>query len=287
MAKAKKKECEVNIFELYSKEIDKYPAMSVATINQCLQQYKNGTSNEKKIAKERLVGSLQKFVLSVANKYANNGNIMDIISEGNIGLMKALEEYDINSEVKFTTYAMYWIRKTIMSYITTEEPIVSPNNAIKLATYVPKIQKEFWDKHMRVPTIEEIQEQLKKKYNLNFSNKNDLLTYQPVSIDEKYDEDEDGQEFMESSAYTSRTSSCNTNEFEKNHDEKTIVKHMLSSLNDRDAYILKCIYGIDCEAKTMDDVADEIGITHERVRQIAVNSLEKLGKRFQNIKNEF
>lgn len=278
---------DVNIYETYLKDISRYGTIDGNKMREYLITYKNGTQKEKKIAKERLVGSLQRFVLSIANKFSFGNNLMDIIGEGNIGLMKAIETYDTNSEVKFTTYATYWVRKTIMAYLTFDEPMVKPRNAIKLATYVPKITQEFWNKNSRQPTTEEIQEILYERYKLNVLDKEDLISFQPTSIDEKYESDDDGQEFMESNLYTSRTAKCDTDSFVKNNDEKTVVNQILSKLSDRDAYIIKCIYGIDCEPKSMGDVADEVGISNERVRQIAVNGVTKLGERFHYLIDTF
>lgn len=278
---------DVNIYETYLKDISRYGTIDGNKMREYLITYKNGTQKEKKIAKERLVGSLQRFVLSIANKFSFGNNLMDIIGEGNIGLMKAIETYDTNSEVKFTTYATYWVRKTIMAYLTFNEPMVKPRNAIKLATYVPKITQEFWNKNSRQPTTEEIQEILYERYKLNVLDKEDLISFQPTSIDEKYESDDDGQEFMESNLYTSRTAKCDTDSFVKNNDEKTVVNQILSKLSDRDAYIIKCIYGIDCEPKSMGDVADEVGISNERVRQIAVNGVTKLGERFHYLIDTF
>lgn len=278
---------DVNIYETYLKDISRYGTIDGNKMREYLITYKNATQKEKKIAKERLVGSLQRFVLSIANKFSFGNNLMDIIGEGNIGLMKAIETYDINSEVKFTTYATYWVRKTIMAYLTFDEPMVKPRNAIKLATYVPKITQEFWNKNSRQPTTEEIQEILYERYKLNVLDKEDLISFQPTSIDEKYESDDDGQEFMENNLYTSRTAKCDTDSFVKNNDEKTVVNQILSKLSDRDAYIIKCIYGIDCEPKSMGDVAVEVGISNERVRQIAVNGVTKLGERFHNLIGTF
>lgn len=278
---------DVNIYETYLKDISKYGTIDGNKMREYLITYKNGTQKDKKIAKERLVGSLQRFVLSIANKYSFGNNLMDIIGEGNVGLMKAIETYDLNSEVKFTTYATYWVRKTIMAYITFSEPIVKPRNAIKLATYVPKITQEFWSKNFRHPTTEEIQKILYDRYKLNVLDKEDLIPFQSMSIDEKYERDDDGQEFMESNVYTSRTAKCDTDKFVKNSDEKTVVKQILSKIPDRDAYIIKCIYGIDCDPKSMSDIADEVGISNERVRQIAVNGVTKLGERFHHLIDAF
>ena len=283
----KDKKDDINVYEIYLKDIRKYGTIDDVKTREYLKIYKNGSAKEKKLAKERIVGAHQRFVLSVAYKFAHKDNLMDIISEGNIGLIRAIEEYDINSEVKFTTYAMYWIRKSIISYITLDTPMVTPNNAIKLATYVPKIRQEFWNTNFRQPTTEEVQEILLEKHNLNFSNKEDLAIYQPLSIDEKYNEDEDGQEFMECSAYTSKTATCNTDSFAKAHDEKIVTRQILSTLSDRDAHIIKCIYGINQEPKSMDVVAAEIGISNERVRQIVVNSVEKLGESCKKLANAF
>ena len=283
----KDKKDDINVYEIYLKDIRKYGTIDDVKTREYLKMYRNGSPKEKKLAKERIVGAHQRFVLSAANKFAHKDNLMDIISEGNIGLIRAIEEYDINSEVKFTTYAMYWIRKSIISYITLDTPMVTPNNAIKLATYVPKIRQEFWNTNFRQPTTEEVQEILLEKHNLNFSNKEDLAIYQPLSIDEKYNEDEDGQEFMECSAYTSKTATCNTDSFAKAHDEKIVTRQILSTLSDRDAHIIKCIYGINQEPKSMDVVAAEIGISNERVRQIVVNSVEKLGESCKKLANAF
>ena len=283
----KDKKDDINVYEIYLKDIRKYGTIDDVKTREYLKMYRNGSPKEKKLAKERIVGAHQRFVLSAANKFAHKDNLMDIISEGNIGLIRAIEEYDVNSDVKFTTYAMYWIHKFIIAYITTGTPMVTPNNAIKLATYVPKIRQEFWNTNFRQPTTEEIQEILLEKHNLNFSNKEDLAVYQPLSIDEKYNEDEDGQEFMECSTYTSKTATCNTDSFAKTHDAKIVAQQILSTLSDRDAYIIKCIYGINQEPKSMDVVAAEIGISNERVRQIAVNSVEKLGKSCKKLINAF
>lgn len=276
----KKNEEDVNIYEIYLKDVGKYGTIDNAKTIAQLKIYRNGTEAEKKKAKEYIVGVHQRYVLSEANKRANKENLMDLVSEGNIGLMKAIEEYDIDnaSNAKFTSYAHYWIRKAINDYIILEEPMVTPNNATKLSTYIPKIKKEFWVKNLRQPTIEEIQEILRKKYNLNFSNKEDLIAFQPMSIDERYESDEDGQEFMENSAYTSKTAVCDADSLVVKNDKSVIVNKVLSTLSEREAYILRCLYGIDCESKSMDDIAFEIGISHERVRQIANSSIDKLSK---------
>lgn len=287
MGKKIKNNEDVNVYELYLKDIRRYGDIDSNKTNELINVYRTGSMKERKLAKERIVGSHQRYVLSIANKFAHKDNLMDIISEGNIGLMRAIDEYDLNGNTKFTTYAMYWIRKTIMSYMTIKEPMVVPKNAIKLATYVPKICQDFWKVNARQPTTDEIQEILLEKYKLNFTNKADIASFQSVSIDEKYDVDDDGQEFMESSLYTSKTATCNTDEFAKQNDADAVVKDILSKVNERDAYIIKSVYGINCAPKSMEEIADEVGVGYERVRQIAVNNVRQLGKKYEDLKYSF
>lgn len=284
--KVKKSE-DVSVYELYMKDIRRYGDIDSKKTNELINVYRTGSVKERKLAKERIVGSHQRYVLSIANKFAHKDNLMDIISEGNIGLMRAIEEYDLDSSTKFTTYAMYWVRKAIMSYMTNKEPMVVPKNAIKLVTYVPKICQDFWNKNYRQPTTDEIQDILLEKYNLNFTNKCDIASFQSVSIDEKYDVDDDGQEFMESSSYTSKTAKCDTDSFVSKYDANVIVQNILSKVNDRDAYIIKSVYGINCTPKSMEEISEEVGVGYERVRQIAVNSVKELGKKYKDVRYSF
>ena len=276
-----------NIYELYLKDIQKYEMLDNVKSRKLLYTYKNGTQKERKKAKDELIGGHQRFVISIAKKFSRGNNIMDIVAEGNIGLMRAIEEYNLESNVKFTTYATFWVRKAIIHYININEPMVTPSNAIKIATYVPKVKSNFLNENCRQPTTEEIQEILMRDYRISIPNQEDIIGYVKSSIDEKYERDEDGQEFMESNAYTSATAECNTDSFTKGYDEKSVVRRILSNFNERDAYIIKCIYGIECNPKTMDDIADELGLSYERVRQIVTRNVSNIGKKGKKLIGTF
>lgn len=276
-----------DFYAMYLNDIRKYKMMDDDKARELIRQYRNGTEKEKKRAKDKIVCSHQRLVISVAKKFSNGKNLMDIIGEGNLGLMMAIDEFDLESSAKFSTYATYWIRKIISEYITLTEPSVIPNNAIKIVTYVPKIRQELTQKNSRVPTTEEIQEALLEKHNVKIANSSDILGFNATSIEERYYVDNDEQEFMEKNEYTKRTATCNTDSFAKSHDEKTVVSQILNRLNDRDKYIVKCIYGIDCEQRTMDDVANDLGISHERVRQIAADKLSTMKKRWKSLNGTF
>lgn len=283
----KNKTTDTNIYELYLNEIRKYGTINNDQIREYLIRYKNGTEEECKVIKERLVGSLQRLVLAIAKKYVRAGNIMDLIGEGNIGLLSAIENYNINSESKFTTYATYWVRREIIRYLTLKEPIVIPPNAVKLATYLPKTRQELWSKNCRAPMVEEIQDALNEKYNLNIQYKSDLYPYQPTSIDEHYESDADGQEYLKDTQYNTATKSCNIDEMDEKNDKDIVINQVLSGVNERDAYIIRSVYGIGCEPKTIECVANEIGIGYERVRQITTNSVPKLGRKFSYLRGAY
>lgn len=276
-----------DFYAMYLNDIRKYKMMDDDKARELIRQYRNGTEKERKRAKDKIVCSHQRLVISVAKKFSNGKNLMDIIGEGNLGLMMAIDEFDLESSAKFSTYATYWIRKIISEYITLTEPSVIPNNAIKIVTYVPKIRQELTQKNCRVPTTEEIQEALLEKHNVKIANSSDILGFNATSIEERYYVDNDEQEFMEKNEYTKKTATCNTDSFAKNHDEKAVVSQILNRLNDRDKYIVKCIYGIDCEQRTMDDVANDLGISHERVRQIAADKISTMKKRWKSLNGTF
>lgn len=276
-----------DFYAMYLNDIRKYKMMDDDKARELIRQYRNGTEKERKRAKDKIVCSHQRLVISVAKKFSNGKNLMDIIGEGNLGLMMAIDEFDLESSAKFSTYATYWIRKIISEYITLTEPSVIPNNAIKIVTYVPKIRQELTQKNSRVPTTEEIQEALLEKHNVKIANSSDILGFNATSIEERYYVDNDEQEFMEKNEYTKKTATCNTDSFAKNHDEKAVVSQILNRLNDRDKYIVKCIYGIDCEQRTMDDVANDLGISHERVRQIAADKISTMKKRWKSLNGTF
>lgn len=276
-----------DFYAMYLNDIRKYKMMDDDKARELIHQYRNGVEKERKRAKDKIVCSHQRLVISVAKKFSNGKNLMDIIGEGNLGLMMAIDEFDLESSAKFSTYATYWIRKIISEYITLTEPSVIPNNAIKIVTYVPKIRQELTQKNSRVPTTEEIQEALLEKHNVKIANSSDILGFNATSIEERYYVDNDEQEFMEKNEYTKKTATCNTDSFAKSYDEKAVVSQILNRLNDRDKYIVKCIYGIDCEQRTMDDVANDLGISHERVRQIASNKISTMKKRWKSLNGTF
>lgn len=260
----------------YFNDIRKYPILNKKEERILLKQAQSEDKKLQKKAIEVLVNCNQRFVASAAMKYANGDDLLDIINEGNIGLITAIERFDINKDVKFITYAAWWIQKSINYYLTNYRNLVIPANASKLRTITNKVQHEFFLKEQRYPTLIEMQEIIKEKYNFNVENLSDLEPFQSLSIDDNMYEDDEA--FSENPIYTSVTSSNNIEEDNKNNDNKKIIREILSKLNERDRFIIENAFGIGCNQQTYDSIADELSLTKERIRQKVSEIIKKLGK---------
>ena len=177
--------------EAYFNEIRRYPVLTQREERELLEKAKNGSGKEAKDARDKLVNCNQRFVVSVAKKWYDGDNIMDVIEEGNIGLLVALDKYDLTRDERFLTYAVYWIRKYINNYVINKQGIVRPSNANKLYTYVNKARSRFYTLYERYPTLNELKEMLKEKYGITVTDVNDIAQFDVFSIDEgtSYNED--------------------------------------------------------------------------------------------------
>ncbi len=269
----------------YFNDIKNYPLLTQEQERELLTVIKTEKGKRADDALKRLIECNQRFIVSVARKSSNNYNLLDIVNEGNLGLYKALENYDLSKKERFITYAIYWVRKYINNYLITKERSVVPNNAHKLYTYLHKINNEFYSVQHRYPTTEELQSILLDRYNINITNTEDLLPCVVSSIDEEITNSK-GQDYKveEVSDFSVATSNNNVNEYLDNIDNKKIVEYLLSYLKDRDREIIVNYYGIDCEALSIDKIANNLSLTKERVRQIINNALSFLKEKLINTK---
>lgn len=262
---------------LYLSDIRKYPLLSKEEENNLIAeaQQKNDEIKSKR-AIDRLVCCNQRFVISIAKKLGNDGNLMDLIEEGNIGLIEAINRFDVSKNCHFVTYAVWWIRKTMIKYLSSKENAVTPANFTKIYNYTNKIKDEFIQKYERLPLLSELQELLRERYNFNVENLGDLEMFQSISIDEHYGDSDDEDTIGESSLFSSVTSTNNINDDIKSSDNSRIVEILLNNLNKKEKYIIQNFYGIDCFPKSMDDLAIDLNLTKERIRQLINSSLKKL-----------
>ena len=227
------------------------------------------------VALDKLVRANLRFVVSVAKLYQNQGlSLSDLISEGNVGLVKAAEKFDETRGFKFISYAVWWIRQSIMQALSEQARMVRlPGNQNNLIRQIRVIQNRFEQEENRPPTIEEIAEELdiapeKVRETMAANSRG-------VSLDSPLQDDEDGS-LLDITPDTKTEATDATLNNESLHIE---LDNLLNSiLKEREAQIIKQTFGIDCPEKSQEEVSQELGLTRERVRQIRERALLKIRK---------
>ena len=269
--------------DMYFNEIRKFPVLTSEQERELIKTIKKGTPQEAKIARDKLINCNQRFVVSVSKKWYNGENIMDIIEEANIGLMNAIEKYSLDKKERFLTYAIFWIRKAINDYVINKQSIVRPSNANKLYTYVNKARSEFYNKNERYPSPGELKCILRKEYNVAMADTNEMAQFDVFSMDEYT---EDASDNVAANAKVQDVLyRFSSNDVEEGHDTehiKTFVSNLLSTLTEREQYVIRGYYGIGRDQESMELMAMNLGVCKERIRQIYGDAIKKLKKKRNN-----
>jgi len=224
-------------------------------------------------ALDKLLRANLRFVVSVAKKYQNHGlSLEDLINEGNIGLIKAAQRFDETRGFKFISYAVWWIRQTILQAISEYSRLVRlPLNVVGNLNKISKITSEFEQEYEREPTSEEIEEILaQEKIDLDIVRQ---LTEGTLSIDSPIGKNGSGtlQDVLTEQTDNEPGSLLTEESF---HIE---VERALRSLDEREATILRLYFGIGQELPmTLEEIGNHLHLTRERVRQIKEKALRKL-----------
>ncbi len=223
---------------------------------------------------EKLVKANLRFVVSVAKQYQNQSlSLNDLINEGNLGLIKAAKKFDPTRGFKFISYAVWWIRQSIMQAMAEQSRMVRlPLNKVGTISKVNRAISDLEQHLERTPTEQELAEILGMQEN---DVKNTLTTNtKHVSVDAPFNEGESGSllDVMENSG------SERTDQFMvHNHSLSVETERTLSQLNERDKQVVKMFYGIGTEQPmSLENIGEELGLTRERVRQIKEKSIQKL-----------
>lgn len=224
-------------------------------------------------AKDKIIRSNLRFVVSVAKQYQGQGiPLEDLIGEGNYGLMKAYENFDVTRNIKFITYAVWWIRQSIINCIHESSRLIRlPANKISLVGKINKIKTELEQEIGKAPTIEELYQEL-HKHGIYDSVDNLMFTY--VDIDKPHEHtNKTIHEILPSEEAPP------SKDIEDQYLSKDIKK-VLGEFTPREQEIIKMYFGIDeIRGHTLEEIGIDLGLTRERIRQIKKTVIEKLQKK--------
>lgn len=258
-----------NSIKTYLQEIGKYSLLSKEQENEIAIAAAQGD----KQAKENLINHNLRLVVSIAKHYMGRGlNFLDLIQEGNIGLIKAVNKFDVTKGFKFSTYATYWIKQAISYAIMNQtRNIRIPVHIVELISNIKKIEKSFQQEHGRDPKPEEVAvilnidiEKIKEAY---------FWMKDTTSLDIVVGEDEDTTigSLIEDESILSEFNAIEEN------DCSVAIRNILNTLDEREKIVIMRRFGINTDyAKTLDEIGKELGLSKERIRQIETSALRKL-----------
>ena len=258
--------------EKYLVEIGHYPLLTPEKEVELAQTIRKG-GEEGERAKQQLINSNLRFVVSVAKQYQRYGlPLTDLINEGNIGLIRASERFDETRGFKFISYAVWWIRQSIMQAISENSNLIRiPLNQTGIKSRINTAIRKFEQENNRRTSVEEISELTDidiDKVELAMS-----ISTHHSSIDAPISDDD-------SNCMSDTLSADGTFDSDTITDRESMVSDLERVLNGilskKEVYILKQSFGIGCAGRSLEDIAEEIGITRERARQIRERSIRKV-----------
>ena len=223
-------------------------------------------------ALEKLTRANLRFVVSVAKQYQNQGlSRPDLINEGNLGLIKAAEKFDETRGFKFISYAVWWIRQSILQALAEQSRIVRlPLNQVGSLNKINKALSKFEQEYERQPSNEELSEMI----DVPKDKISDTLRVgsRHVSVDAPFVEGEDNSLLD----VLPNDDSPSADKGLVNESLNTEIERALSTLTDREREIIKSFFGIGCQEMTLEEIGERFGLTRERVRQIKEKAIRRL-----------
>lgn len=260
---------------VYLKEINKYKVLTAAEEADLIKKMRNGDID----ARNHLIAANQRFVYAVAKRYGNDDNVLDLVNEGNIGLMQALDTFDASKGNRFLSYAIWYIRREINAYLNNDNLLIRKTNNTKTVYKLSKIKEKFYADNNRYPDVDEIAAILEAEYGLKIKDKTDLLDISTTSINTCFD-DEDARAFENTPYFTEKTAVDNDYFPVMDDDFNSAVSGaLISSLTEREQTVIKMSFGIGYNKEyTNAEIAEELGMSSERARQLKNGAIEKMKK---------
>ena len=258
----------------YLVEISRIPMISAEEEVELAQAIRAG-GKKGDDAKEKLVSANLRFVVSVAKQYQHQGvPLIDLINEGNIGLITAADKFDETRGFKFISYAIWWIRQSILQGIADySNTIRRPQSQIAISNKIRNATNAFIQEHQRAPSAEELSEIISLE--IDKIEKAIEAEAHMTSNDAPITEDED-------STMADMLASSSDYATDRQVDYESMCNDLLqvltSVLNERERTIVVQSFGIGCQERGLEDIGNDMGLTRERVRQIRERSIEKIRK---------
>ena len=254
---------------MYLKEIGKVPLLSAEEEISLAQRMENGDEE----AKKRLAEANLRLVVSIAKRYVGRGMLfLDLIQEGNLGLIKAVEKFDYRKGYKFSTYATWWIRQAITRAIADQARTIRiPVHMVETINKLIRVSRQLLQELGREPTPEEIAEEM----HMSVERVREILkiSQEPVSLETPIGEEEDshlGDFIQDDNVPVPADAAAFTMLKEQ-------LEEVLGTLTEREQKVLRLRFGLDDgRARTLEEVGKEFNVTRERIRQIEAKALRKL-----------
>lgn len=234
--------------------------------------HKGGPEGDR--ARDRLVNANLRFVVSVAKQYQHQGiSLIDLINEGNMGLVKAAEKFDETRGFKFISYAVWWIRQSIMEALAVKSRIVRmPLNQVGVSGKVNRVTERFLQEHGRAPSVHELanligvdEAQIRAAVSANTHT---------TSIDAPFGDDDDGS--MADMLLSDDNDLKSDSSVEKESMAQFVNDLLREVLSDREQKIVRESFGIGVMEKKLEEIAGDMGMTRERIRQLREKAIRKI-----------
>ena len=256
--------------KIYLKSIGKVPLLKTEQEKEIAKRIQAGDQD----AKDELIEANLRLVVAIAKKYVGRGlQFLDLIQEGNLGLVKAVDKFDYTKGFKFSTYATWWIRQAITRAIADQARTIRiPVHMVETINKLTRVQRQLVQELDREPTAEEIAERLG---NISAEKVREIqkISMEPVSMETPIGEEDDSDlgDFIEDKHALS------PDEYATNELLKDEINNVLMMLTERERKVIQLRFGlIDGRARTLEEVGKVFGVTRERIRQIEAKALRKL-----------